>query len=438
MRHRLLALVASVLIAAPGTFPQTPSPAQTPRPPDRTANPTDELPPSEEDIDRYKIATDLVTTAVIASTANGLYVPDLNKDDLTVFEDGVQQQISFFATVSAPFHVVLMLDTSVSTQNKLRQIQDAAITFVAQLHDGDRVKVISFDDQVRDLNEFTNNKPLVNAAIQRTRSGKDTKLYDAMQTALSALYPIKGRKAIVLFSDGMDFHSDRAMFNDAPRTLEASGVIVYPIRFDTRAETERLAREQANSPELPTSDVIHRAPPGTTPPTFPGEEGIPTTTTKPPPGITRLPPPSVLLGGSRTTNPQSTDRAPGDDRIPDIDGRTRRDTGLPGERTPPGTTRTKGRANDSISNMLDSLYLMADSYLIELAQKSGGRVVRADTISSLPEAFRNIAAELRTQYSVGYYSTNKAHDGTYRKIQIKATRKDISVRAKPGYRAPRG
>ena len=88
--------------------------------------------------------------------------------------------------------------------------------------------------------------------------------------------------------------------------------------------------------------------------------------------------------------------------------------------------------------MLDSLYATADSYLTELAKRSGGRVVRADTISSLPEAFGKIAAELRTQYAIGYYPVNKTRDGAYRTIKVTTSRKNLVVRARPGYRAPKG
>jgi VWFA-related protein len=88
--------------------------------------------------------------------------------------------------------------------------------------------------------------------------------------------------------------------------------------------------------------------------------------------------------------------------------------------------------------MLDQLYVTADLYLAELANKTGGRMLRADTVESLPAAFAKIAAELRTQYAVGYYSTNKAQDGKYRKIKLKSTRKSVVLRARPGYRAPSG
>ena len=73
-----------------------------------------------------------------------------------------------------------------------------------------------------------------------------------------------------------------------------------------------------------------------------------------------------------------------------------------------------------------------------IAEKSGGRLLRADKLDSLPAAFANIAAELRTQYLLGYYPTNAAHDGRYRKIKVSTSRKNIVVRARPGYSARNG
>ena len=69
-----------------------------------------------------KLGTTLVTAPVIASDRNGLYIPDMRKEEFTVFEDEVKQDLVFFATIEEPFHVVLMLDTSAS-QGKLGLIQ---------------------------------------------------------------------------------------------------------------------------------------------------------------------------------------------------------------------------------------------------------------------------------------------------------------------------
>jgi Ca-activated chloride channel family protein len=88
--------------------------------------------------------------------------------------------------------------------------------------------------------------------------------------------------------------------------------------------------------------------------------------------------------------------------------------------------------------MMDNLYLLADSYLGQVADRSGGQVYRADNVGALPQAFSAIADELRTQYLLGYYPTNRDHDGAYRKIQVKTLRQDIAIRARPGYRARGG
>ena len=85
--------------------------------------------------------------------------------------------------------------------------------------------------------------------------------------------------------------------------------------------------------------------------------------------------------------------------------------------------------------MLDMAYGKADDYLKALAEKSGGRLLRADTLASLPDAFAQIAAELRTQYMLGYYPLDKKHDDRYRRIKVATTRKDVMIRARPGYLA---
>lgn len=416
--------------------------------PQKPSEPSQEKPPPEPaEVETVKIDTDLVTVPVIATDKNGLFIPNLQQNEFLVAEDNVNQEIAFFATINVPFHVVLMLDTSASTREKLNLIQQAASAFVEQLQSNDRVKVISFDDRVVDHNEFTSDRALLNAAINKTRPGQGTKLYDAFELALGAIRRIQGRKAIVLFTDGVDFHSDRASFESTLRGLDEEGVVVYPIRYDTREETERLAREQAaqQSPTLPTIGEI-RAPSGTTPPTFPSEnpDPVPTTGTSSKTGPFGLPLPDEIMRRRRESERDRDRRLPPDNRMPSPtppSGRLpdpRTDPGrLPDPRTDPGGRgRTTRNEDASIDAMLDMLYLKADSYLRELVDKSGGRLLRADTLASLPDAFAQIAAELRTQYSIGYYPTNKTRDDTYRKIKVSTTRKNVVIRARPGYRPP--
>lgn len=395
-----------------------------------------------QDIETIKIDTRLVTVPVVASDSNGVYIGDLRQEEFLLSEDGVTQQIAFFGKVSLPFHVVLMLDTSSSTQDKLRLIQQAAYAFVQQLQPADRVKVISFDDKVRDLNEFTSNRETLRAAIEGTRSGEGTKVYDAFELALNTIRRIQGRKAVVIFTDGMDWHSDNATFNSNVRWLDEEGVIVYPIRYETRATTERLAREQSGS-QLPTIDVIRQPPSGTTAPTFPGGDPIPTSGSKPRTGPFGLPTAEEIMRRRREEERRRQPNPDPNESIPDPPDRQTDRRGVPtapGTRPAPGSTTTttgtsRRSSDDSIGRMLDMAYSTADKYLETLAEKSGGRLLRADTIGSLPDAFAKIAAELRTQYLLGYYPVNKERDDRYRKIKVTATRKDVILRARPGYLA---
>jgi hypothetical protein len=441
MKRSVYSLFVSVLLAAAQLNAQTPGQKRTATPPP---------PPREEQDTVLKIDTNLVTVPVIASSRNGNYIADLKKEEFTLAEDGVPQEISFLATVNAPFDMALLLDTSDSTQEKLPLIQRAAIAFLEQLGPQDKVKIISFDGELHDLTDFTGDKAVLRSAISRTVSGHDTRVYDAVQYALDSIRPSQRRKAIVIFSDGMDWHSQSSTFEGTIRDLDESGVIVYPIRFDTRADTERLARQQeaeSNGVGLPTSGSILRLPTGSgTGTTFPGSDqsSIP----QMPRGSLPLPNPNVIFG-RQTQIPQ---RSPSpNDPFPDTEPRNdprnndprrdpRNDPNNPRNDprmrnpNPGGAQPNTAPRNDTISAMLDNAYLMADSYLRELADRSGGQVYRADTVATLPQAFAAIAAELRTQYLLGYYPTNKDENNAYRKIQVKTTRKDIAVRARPGYR----
>ena len=431
-----VSIILVLLIAVTSAITQTRPASQKPNPPD--------------DVETLKIDTDLVRVPLIATDRAGMYVTDLRKEEFTITEEDVAQEVAFFGKVAAPFHVVLLLDTSSSTRDKLKEIQRAANAFVDQLQPSDRVKVIAFDDKVNDLNEFTSNRDLLHAAINKTKSGEGTKVYDAVEMAMNTIRRINGRKAIVLFSDGMDWHSDRATFDGTVRSLDEEGVVVYPIRYETRATTEALAREQAETttPTLPTIGVIRQpAPSGTTPPTFPGgdESSIPTSPS-PKTGPLGLPTAGEILRRrreeerNRYPDPNRGPVPTGDptERLPDPNDPNRRGPrvpGVPGSNPPTTDPRSRRGPDDSITAMLDAAYYKADSYLKQLAEKSGGRLLRADTLGSLPDAFAQIAAELRTQYMLGYYPLNKDRDERYRKIKVSTTRKNVAIRARPGYLA---
>jgi VWFA-related protein len=388
---------------------------------------------SQQDVETLRVETNLVTVPVIASDRGDRYIPDIKQEEFAVYEDGVKQDISFFETVTAPFNVVLMLDTSASAQEKLGQIQQAAIAFTELLNKDDRVKVISFDDRVHDLSDFTSDRAVLQWAIRGTRPGKGTKLYDAMAAGIRALQRIKGRKAIVIFTDGIDSYSDRESIDKNRRMIEEAGIVIYPIRYDTREELERLFRQQQQSGQVIDLATILGGRPGTTPTTFPGGTTVPGGGGGGGGGGigTSLPrlPGGVIFSRDKSTRRDDDDR--NDPKNPRNDP-----TSPTGNPYPTGSPSGRPTANDPVNAELDMLYRIADDYLEEIAEKSGGKLYRADTLVSLPQAFKQIAAELRTQYSLGYYPPKHERDGKYRKIKVATTRKGTVVRARPGYRTP--
>src|SRR5262245_13127375 len=195
-----LAVLGGFVAAQPRS---TTTPTRTPRP-----NPTpaaDNSGPVVEDNEVVRINTNLVMIPVSVTDRRGRFMQGLKKEDFRVFEDGVVQQVEMFAASEQPFTVILLMDVSRSTQYKIEEIQDAAIAFIDQLRPQDRVMVIAFDDDAYLLSEPTGDMERVRYAIRQTRFGSGTKLYDTVNYVLKfRLKQIEGRKAIVLFTDGVD------------------------------------------------------------------------------------------------------------------------------------------------------------------------------------------------------------------------------------------
>jgi Ca-activated chloride channel homolog len=187
-----------------------------------------------EDDEEIVINTNLVTFPVSVLDRNGRFISGLRKQDFKIFENGVEQKIEIFNSVEQPFTVVLLLDMSNSTQFQITEIQDAAITFVNQLRRDDKVMVMSFDERVHVLSQPTNNRAVLRSAILRSEFGGGTSLYDAVNTVINQhLRDISGRKAIVLFTDGVDTTSRFSDYQSTVREAEEVDALIYPLRYDT-------------------------------------------------------------------------------------------------------------------------------------------------------------------------------------------------------------
>lgn len=341
VRSRFSVRVAAIILAASVLFIVTAA-AQQER----------ERKPPPQDEEAVKLRTTLVQVPVVVSERGGRYVSDLTREEFTIFEDGIKQDIELFGSVEEPFSVALLLDSSGSTEASLEQIKSAAMAFIGNLRPHDRVMVVSFNDSVQVLSDLTNDTSKLASAVRSIKPGQFTQVYEAVYTAVwERLHDIPGRKAVIVFTDGIDTASSEISEEDTlDAVIESEDIIVYPIRYATRDDVERRMEARL------------RASPGSN-----------------------------------------------------------------------GSESMSGKLEQS-KRELDHAYRTADEYLQQLAEMSGGIVERADKLGDLKPALGRIAEELRHQYLLGYYPSNRQKDERTRKISVRVTRPNVIVRARPAYR----
>lgn len=344
-------------------------------------------PEEVDENDVVRVNTTLVTLPVSVMDRNGRFIPDLRQQEFRIYEDGVEHEVAYFASIEKPFTLALVLDTSASTRFRLDEIQDAAIAFVNQLRADDRVIVVSFDEEVRVLAEATSNRNVLRDAIRRTRTGGGTKLYDAVDLVINQrLNREQGRKAVILFTDGVDTVSNHASYQSNLRDAEELDALIYPVQYDTSDQNGG------------------------------GYGG----------------------GGGGGTNWPSRNPAPrssGNVVIDILGGILNGGGGGGGRGGRSGGGRNRGPVifGGGTNGSSPEDYRRANAYLNDLANKTGARLFRADTTHDLSQSFASIAEELRRQYSLGYYPKTTAQTGTRRQLRVRVMRPNLVVRARDSY-----
>jgi VWFA-related protein len=232
--------------------------------------------------------------------------------------------------------------------------------------------VMSFDDRVHVLTPPTNNRSQLRNAIMMAQFGDGTSLYEAVDFAINQeLKQIQGRKAVVIFTDGVDTTSRRADYQSTLTDVEEVDALFYPVRYDTQMGV------------------------------FSGGGGG--------------------RGGGGYGYPRRRRGGGGGSSggLGDIVGII-----LGGGQFPP--TITMGGGGGSPEE-----YETGKRYLEQLAQNSGGRAFEA--AGNLDAAFSGIAEELRRQYSLGYYPEAVGQKGDRKQIKVRVMRPNLVVRAKQSY-----
>lgn len=394
----IVGLSLSLMFAATAAN-QEPQPNKQQRPrtvgqgnsqPNSNTSPQTNTPVEEVDEgDIVRVETQLVSVPAVVTDRNGRPLAGLKLENFAVMEDGKAQTLTNFATTETPFEIALLLDTSGSTREDLGLIRDAANAFIAALRPGDRVAIVAFknrqDDAIPmatvDLRlSLTDDRGNLRVAIHSLGTSNGTPFYDSLAEISKQVFreaprnEVRGRRAIVALTDGVDSSSNIG-FDEARATLARTGVAAYFIQLNTEDYVEdRLLKDCEDDGRLTLS--------------------------------------SKQLERFRRLF------------VPNAQKEDYEDFCHLGQFERMDISRR--------------LYNLARTEMNELARGTGGRNFSAATLRDARAAFAQVANEIGTQYSLGYYPSNKVRDGQFRKISVEVRGvKDAQVRAREGYYAPK-
>ncbi len=344
-------------------------------------------PPKKDDDEVIKVDTELVDVPIVVTDKNGKPVLDLKQNNFTVYEDGKQQEVSDFGATSAPFEVALLLDTSGSTRSDLQLIRRSAENFINSLRPGDRVAIIAYRTETKDnrdtavsevLSGLTENRNLLRSALENVKTSNGTPYYDGLLKIVEDVFRSVAKD---------EFRGRRALvaLTDGVDSTSSSD-------FD---EAKQLVEKagiacyfiQVNTREFFEENLLGDC-----------ESAVRFSSAQ-------------MRRYYRKFYPNSSiEKASNFCQLGDF------------ERL-------------AISK---KLYELADTEMRSLAKSSGGKVFPVADISDARIAFKSVADEIGTKYSLGYYSTNEKRDGQYRKIKVelKGMPAGTQVRAREGYTAP--
>ena len=180
----------------------------------------------------FKSAVRTVPIYATVIDSSGRLVPDLEREDFAISDNGKPVDLSLFSNDSQPFSAVVMLDTSASMTANLKLLNRAAEQFLLRLLPVDRAQVGAFNDKIQLSGTFTNNRDELIGALNDLYFGNPTRLNDGIAAGLDALKGIDGRRVVLVFTDGEDT-SSRSSFKDVLEQARDEEVMVYSIGLES-------------------------------------------------------------------------------------------------------------------------------------------------------------------------------------------------------------
>jgi Ca-activated chloride channel family protein len=227
---------AQALTTPAGEPPVPPAPAAAPAA--RTAG--------ESASPLFRAGVDLVALNVVVTDPRQRFVSGLTAGDFAVFEDGVQQDVSFFAATKVPLDLALLLDTSASMHDKMRTMQVAASGFLDTLEAHDRTTIVEIRDNVRIAYALGHDVDAAHAAVRAAAARGGTALYNGLYLTLKEM--VKQRKtngevrrqAVAVLSDGEDTAS-LVGYDDVMELAKQSGITIYTITLKSSSTAQQAS-----------------------------------------------------------------------------------------------------------------------------------------------------------------------------------------------------
>ena len=207
--------------------------------------------PVDQPTPAFRAGVDVVSLNVTVSDLDGRFITNLDQTNFQVYEDGVQQNVTFFTRTQLPIALAMLIDTSASMDEKMATAQEAAIGFSQRLRPEDLVEIVDFDSRVNILQTFTNDAVKLEQAIQQTSAGGSTSLYNAIYISLRELSkaPLRRadvrREAIIVLSDGEDT-SSLVTFDEVLDQAKRSETAIYSIGLQSDDSRSRVGFREAD------------------------------------------------------------------------------------------------------------------------------------------------------------------------------------------------
>jgi Ca-activated chloride channel family protein len=213
----------------------------------------------DDEVETLRVDTELVDLNVSVFSSNPqIPIGELQQKDFEVLEDGVPEKISFFASAETPFDLVLLIDLSGSTADKLDLIRKSAIRFVSATRPVDRISIITFTDQPFVVSPFMTDRKLLIERIRKIEKPRGgTNFWDSLRFVLKTVFGTKDtsrRQAVIVMSDGVDNAlpdvqgpGSETSYEQLLELVKTSDAIVIPIYLDTEREMVKQKRATENS-----------------------------------------------------------------------------------------------------------------------------------------------------------------------------------------------